>query len=196
MSEKNEKGIFSHHHSQQQQQYPAPSGPPPSYGAPASTPPAGLRIPSTTTAPFPLQALAASGTGDAPFRDVGGEPVYVCSALLGGSVCPTKCAPHLPGYVRYPYGGQEKEHQGRFDILPITQAMEWVPASHGQIPKGRTPVEGGFEENGAHLFHAMVSIAGDLRVPGKTGLHLGAAHCAFGGGEHIERENYYILCWR
>lgn len=32
--------------------------------------------------------------------------------------------------------------QGRYDILPITDDMEWVPAGYGELPKGRRPVEG------------------------------------------------------
>jgi hypothetical protein len=73
-------------------------------------------------------------------------------------------------------------------------------------------VEGGFEESGDYLYHAIVHIVDrNIWVPGKTGEHLvrpslfltrrvltpseqGAAHCAF-GGEHIQRDNYSILCW-
>lgn len=32
--------------------------------------------------------------------------------------------------------------QGRYDILPITDNMEWVTAGYGEVPKGRRPVEG------------------------------------------------------
>lgn len=56
--------------------------------------------------------------------------------------------------------GAEEGSQGRYDILPITDEMVWLPASDGQvcdfseprgpraelmseqIPKGRRPVEG------------------------------------------------------
>ena len=36
----------------------------------------------------------------------------------------------------------------RFDVLPLTPAMEWVPARDGKLPKGRRPVEGGYERDG------------------------------------------------
>lgn len=72
----------------------------------------------------------------------------------------------------YPFAGGEKGHNGRYDLLPFNaQLMEWVPASHGKIPYGRRPVEGGYEEDGSLLYHAMASIHG-IKVPGKTGQHL------------------------
>lgn len=75
------------------------------------------------------------------------------------------------GRVKISYGGVERDHevrgcsvaallglkryqkgsptltmlthsQGRYDILPITDDMEWVPAGYGELPKGRRPVEG------------------------------------------------------
>ena len=102
------------------------------------------------------------------------------SALFGSSVHPCKIAPHLSPPARVAYGGGEHEHWGRFDLLPINdQTMEWVPASHGKIPPGRRPVEGGYEENGMRLFHAIVYID-NVWVPGKTGEHLVriSIHCA------------------
>lgn len=79
-------------------------------------------------------------------------------------------------------------------MLPITPNMEWVPTSEGKIPKGRRPIEGGYESNGVKLYHALGVIDG-VNVPGKTGEHLGGANVAFGGYEHIVRE-YKILCWK
>jgi hypothetical protein len=72
--------------------------------------------------------------------------------------------------------------------------MEWVPTRDGQIPPGRRPVEGGYESNGVKLYHAFGGIDG-VRVPGKTGEHLGGANIPFGGYEHI-LHHYDILCWR
>lgn len=119
--------------------------------------------------------------------------------------------------------------------MPITEAMEWVPTGYGQvrrasaglppdfsltslgqIPSDRRPVEGGFEEGGQHLFHAMMTIDG-VQVPGKTGEHLvsrlSLSHVTFshelisftrqhganfpwGGGEVVHEAGYSILCWR
>jgi len=59
----------------------------------------------------------------------------------------------------------------RFSLLCITDDMEWVPASDGVIPEGRLPVEGGFEETGEKLYHAL-----DKTEPyyaGKTAPHIG-----------------------
>jgi hypothetical protein len=61
---------------------------------------------------------------------------------------------------------------GRYDLLPIdNESMEWVPTRDGVIPSGRRPIEGGYEEHGARLFHAYADING-VSVPGKTGEHL------------------------
>ena len=50
--------------------------------------------------------------------------------------------------------------------------MEWVSANHGVIPKGRRPVDGGYEASGERLYHAVAVISG-VSVPGKTAVHLG-----------------------
>ncbi|GAA5917914.1 hypothetical protein JCM5296_002098 [Sporobolomyces johnsonii] len=164
---------------------------PPAYAP--SAPPAGLRVPCLSTAPFPGLDL----TGPAPFRDLDGSPVYVASALMGNSsVHPAKLVATAQGpRCMVSYGGAEKLHEGRYDILPITEQMEWVPASYGQIPKGRRPVEGGFEESGHHLFHALFTIDG-VQVPGKTGEHLNGANFPWGGGERQEEGGYLLLCWK
>ncbi|CAE6478134.1 unnamed protein product [Rhizoctonia solani] len=102
------------------------------------------------------------------FYDIGGHPIYVASALMGDSVQPCK-----------------------YDILPITQDMEWVPTSNGGIPYGRTPVEGGYEGDNP-LYHAYTQVHG-AKVPGKTGAHLGGANIAFGGQELVFPSDYYIF---
>ncbi|GAA6019737.1 hypothetical protein JCM10207_009247 [Rhodosporidiobolus poonsookiae] len=161
---------------------------PPPYAS-AQAPPAGLRVPTSTTSAFP----PIQQTGPAPFADLDGSPVWVASALVGSnSVHPCKVA---RGKCMISYGGAEKHHQGRYDILPITQDMEYVEASYGKLPKGRRPVEGGFEQGGQHLFHALTTING-VQVPGKTGEHLHGANFPWGGGETVKEVDYRVLCWR
>jgi len=53
--------------------------------------------------------------------------------------------------------------------------MEWVRTSGGRIPSGRRPVEGGYEESGEKLYHAVGLVKG-VKVPGKTGEHLYAVY--------------------
>jgi len=72
--------------------------------------------------------------------------------------------------------------------------MEWVPTSHGRIPQGRRPVEGGYEDHGGKLYHALANYQG-IRVPGKTGEHLNGCNVPFGGAELVVEE-YQILCWK
>jgi len=150
----------------------------------------GHRIPCSTTEDIPEVVFETL----TEFKDLGGQPVYVGSALMENSVHPCKCAPHLAVPCRVPYGGGEHEHHGRYDILPVTRDMEWVPAERGEIPYGRTPVEGGYEGQNP-LYHAYALVDG-VKVPGKTGPHLSGANIPFGGRELVFTGGYFILCWK
>ncbi|KAJ7227153.1 hypothetical protein GGX14DRAFT_693160 [Mycena pura] len=173
------------------------AGPPPGYTA---TPASGFRIALTSTVAISEDDLARAG--HAPFHDLDNSPVYIGSALFmhddgitQKSVQPCKIGPHLyPSPCSVAYGGREVSHHGRYDLLLFDEStMEWVPTSNGRIPAGRTPIEGGYEENiRDKLYHARGSV-NNLLIPGKTGQHLGACHVSFGGGEHAI-EHYEILC--
>ncbi|KAF8842110.1 hypothetical protein BDN67DRAFT_966287 [Paxillus ammoniavirescens] len=159
----------------------------------APPPPSGYRIPLNTSSTFPNSYY----TKTPPCFDLGDtSPVFLGSAIFNNSVHPCKVAPHLTPACRVPYGGTELEHNGRYDLLPFdSDTMEWVPTSLGRIPNQRRPVQGGYEENGASLYHAIANVRG-VRVPGKTGEHLGGCNVAFGGEEHVITRGYEILCWR
>ncbi|KAG8768113.1 hypothetical protein FRC12_005763 [Ceratobasidium sp. 428] len=150
----------------------------------------GHRIPCSTQDSIPEFVFETQ----TEFRDLGGQPVYVASALMDNAVHPCKCVPHLEPPCRVPYGGGEHGHYGRYDILPVTNDMEWVPGEGGVIPYGRTPVEGGYEGEHA-LYHAYAEVSG-VKVPGKAGSHLGGANVAFGGREVAFSNNYFVLCWK
>ncbi|KAI0671769.1 hypothetical protein C8Q78DRAFT_1030799 [Trametes maxima] len=156
-------------------------------------PPSGFRIPLTDDAPFPRSEQAGQPVA---YDADGCTPVFVGSALFGNAVHPCKIVPSFRPPVRVSYGGEEREHRGRYDLLPFDpNTMEWVPTSHGRIPDGRRPVEGGYEEDGGKLYHALANVNG-VRVPGKTADHLGGANVPFGGQEHVVTRDYAILCWR
>ncbi|QRV75507.1 hypothetical protein RhiJN_03522 [Ceratobasidium sp. AG-Ba] len=116
-----------------------PGGPPTIPANPATGPgtgPSGQRIPTSTTEPFPAQAAGPAP----PFVDSAGQPVYVGSALLDASnVQPCRVT---PSGVYIALNGAEAPHVGRYDLLPLTDAMEWVPASGGAPPAGKRLVEG------------------------------------------------------
>ncbi|KDQ57159.1 hypothetical protein JAAARDRAFT_131487 [Jaapia argillacea MUCL 33604] len=166
-----------------------PPNQPPPY--PASTaPPSGYRVKLTTTEPFPSPAQAGPPVC---FDADGQSPVFIGSAFVNNAVHPCKIAPHLSPPCRIPYGGAEYEHHGRYDLLPfVPGTMEWVRASGGEIPPGRRPVEGGYEDNGAQLYHALGNVNG-IQVPGKTGRHLGGCNVAFGGAEIVITHDYFVL---
>ncbi|POY72740.1 hypothetical protein BMF94_4147 [Rhodotorula taiwanensis] len=168
---------------------PAPPPAPPPYSPSVTAPPAGLRVPCSTTAAFPTDMA-----GPAPLKDLDGSPVWVASALFmdGSAVHPCKVA---RGRVMISFGGVERDHKGRYDILPLTDNMEWVTAGYGEVPKGRRPVEGGFESNGEHLYHALATIDG-VQVPGKSGKHLHGANFPWSGVEMVYECGYSILCWK
>ncbi|KAG0705692.1 hypothetical protein DFH29DRAFT_799716 [Suillus ampliporus] len=90
------------------------------------------------------------------------------SAIFQSSVHPCKIVPHLP----FPWS--VVEHQGRYDLLPFdpeTWNHEWVRTSLGRIPHRRDPIAGGYEKNGANLYHALARV-GQTWVPGKTREHI------------------------
>ncbi|KAJ6474548.1 hypothetical protein DFH09DRAFT_1266584 [Mycena vulgaris] len=167
----------------------------------SNVPASGHRLKFSTDSNLERHELERAGR--APFHDLDQSPVYVGSAIFmhdGGSspksVQPGKIAHHLHPPCQIAYGGRELGHHGRYEVLIIDESMmEWVHTSHGRVPEGRTPVDGGYEENHDKLYHAAARVNG-IMVPGKTGHHLGAAHVSFGGEEHIIHENYEILCWR
>ncbi|TFK92647.1 hypothetical protein K466DRAFT_480191 [Polyporus arcularius HHB13444] len=162
-----------------------PSPAPPGYTQP---PPSGFRVPLSNTTPFPAQQAGPPASYDADGR----TPVYLGSVIFERSVHPCKIVPSFNPPPRVAYGGRELEHQGRYDLLPFDpNTMEWVPTSRGQVPPGRRPVEGGYEEDGSKLYHAIANVNG-VRVPGKAGAHLRGASVPFGGQEHSV-EHYELL---
>jgi hypothetical protein len=168
--------------------------PPPSYSPPSTStstaqpaiqpvpqgPPSGYRIPlgmpaePSSSSPYAPSFPGIEKTREAPFTDADGRsPVFIGSALMRDSVHPCKIVPSIQNEpCRVSYGGSEVAHEGRYDLLPFVPAlMEFVPTANGYVPHGRMPVKGGFEQNGAELYHAVAVIDG-VKVPGKTGVHL------------------------
>ncbi|KIK70058.1 hypothetical protein GYMLUDRAFT_53173 [Collybiopsis luxurians FD-317 M1] len=149
---------------------------------------------------FPSQSV----TGPPPcFDNDNVSPVFFGSAHFSdGSVHPCKVVPALsPSPCRVPYGGSEFQHSGPYNLLPFDpQTMELVPASRGQIPKGRRPIEGGHErDRNVKLYHAVANVVDGgrfVRVPGKTAPHLSGCNVPWGGVEKVLRANYEILCWK
>jgi len=136
---------------------------------PRRRPPGGFRIQLDPNAKLP----PPDKTGPSVCTDTDGKSdVFIGSAILHDvSLHPCKICPSATPMCRVPYGGQEVEHLGEYNILPITPEMEWVQTRNGDIPSGRRPVQGGYESNGEKLFHALGKING-IDVPGKTGRHL------------------------
>ncbi|KAI6133599.1 hypothetical protein EV401DRAFT_1914425 [Pisolithus croceorrhizus] len=160
--------------------------PPPAYSD-VPEPPSGYRLALDVSSPFP----GSSKTMEPPCFDADGvSPVYVGSAIFDNCVHPCKIAPHLIPACRVPYGGVELEHRGRYDLLPFDpDTMIWVTTNRGRIPYGFNPIQGGYEENGTSLYHA-IGVVNGVRVPGKAGLHL---VCAVNFSPSLITRNYEIL---
>ncbi|KAJ7618725.1 hypothetical protein FB45DRAFT_170772 [Roridomyces roridus] len=187
-----------------------------------TVPASGIRVSFNTGAPPSPYDLERAGR--APFVDHDHSHIYVGSAVfmhpssstssspassedeeeLDGaahdknieSVHPCRVAPHLNPPCLVPFGGGVIEHFGRYDVLVVDGGkMVWVQSSYGRIPKGYTPVDGGYEITGQKLYHAVANVGG-IFVPGKTGPHLAGCNIAMGDREVILNEGYQILCWR
>ncbi|KAF9078619.1 hypothetical protein BDP27DRAFT_1206961 [Rhodocollybia butyracea] len=130
------------------------------------------------------------------YDEDGVSPVFFASAIFGdyASVQPCKSAPHIsPTPCSVPYGGQEVYHEGAFEVLRFDpETMELVGSSNGEVPWGRNPVGGGWEEDGRMLYHGLAEVNG-VRIPGKTAPHLGGCNVSFGGEEVQVTEGYEVL---
>lgn len=126
--------------------------------------------------PFPTDRAGppvAEDAGD-------GAKVYLGSVILERAVIPCKIIPRFTIPPLVGINNCEFHHRGRYDLLVFNDnTMEWVATSYGQVPLGRHPVEGGYDEYGAKLYHAIVKVRDEVqwatgrphtaRVPGKTG---------------------------
>lgn len=136
-------------------------------------PPTGHRIPLDHGVPFPDETI----TGPPPFRLPDGSPLFIGSGLMSSSVHPCKIDPSRSPACVIPYDGSELGHLGRYDLLPFDpETMEWVPAQGGRVPPGRMAIEGGYEDHGIRLYHAIVMHNG-IPIPCKTATHLVCQYC-------------------
>lgn len=139
------------------------------------------RLCLTTRSPF---TPSTKHTGEPPCFSKGGRsPVFFGSARFANGIHPCKIVPHRRNPCQIPYGGSEyplpKNGPNMYTLLPFNpDTMELVPTSHGRLPMGRRPVDGGYEEYGARLYHAVATWHGET-VPGKTGTHLVRRPCIF-----------------
>ena len=151
------------------QPIPRTQPPPPSHAtvSPATRDVSTLRISLAAGSGFPW-----ARAGSAPTSDQDRSPVFLGVAAFHNGMHPCKIRPNSNPMTWVSYGGKEYSHTGMAYVLPFDRTtMEWVPASDGRIPYGRTPVEGGYEQlGGQRLFHALAVVQG-VKVPGKVGTH-------------------------
>ncbi|KAG8810106.1 hypothetical protein FRC19_004779 [Serendipita sp. 401] len=151
----------------------------------------GYRVPLEGFMPIPDEKV----TGPSLFPDADGGRQFLGSAMLGTSVQPCKIIPNHSPPCHVPLCG-EIEHHGRYTLLPFDPAtMEWVFTSKGQIPEGRTPIVGGYEDTIEKIYHAVTHWE-TVYVPGKTSPQWGGMFFCFGGKEHYFTGTYLILCWK
>ncbi|KZV73088.1 hypothetical protein PENSPDRAFT_575012 [Peniophora sp. CONT] len=144
------------------------------------------------------RTLSQSLIATAPFKDGDGSPVLVGSALIDGEVRPCKITLSRLGDtgftpVRLAYRGKEIVHNGVYEVLKVDEdTMEWVDAKNGRSPRGRAPVEGGYDREGRRLYYAVTTIRG-CKVPGETSEHDRGARFPWNGIEHSIECEYKIL---
>jgi hypothetical protein len=136
--------------------------------------------------------LSASGgvipTGAVDFGNgAGPDPsVYVCRALLGGSVQVGKLRAGFSG-CDVTFGGQE-HFVASYDVL-AAQAFPTIEPIAAPTLLGAIP--GGTDVNGATLYPCFVSYAGSWE-PGKTRADWSACVIGFGGHEIFAGAPYFI----
>ncbi|KAJ1556131.1 hypothetical protein HK405_006531 [Cladochytrium tenue] len=118
-------------------------------------------------------------------NDLGGEPLFVARAWVGGGLHIGKVGAHFRSAV-IPYGGEEREVTGDYEVLcgaPAQGRVRWVRQLGGGVPPNAVP--GGNESDGRLLYIGRasmaeprawpLSLAGVGRTsmcPGKCGAHL------------------------
>ncbi|KAF9525764.1 hypothetical protein CPB83DRAFT_908881 [Crepidotus variabilis] len=137
---------------------------------------AGERLALNTEDPFPrTNELGPRISLESHLGRVTTQPIFLASILQNSSVIPCYATDLFCPYTWFPGNYTENSHEGRFDLLPYSpEQMEWILTSHGNIPPGRQPISGGYDEEGRELYHALAALPPDegLKVPGQTGEHL------------------------
>lgn len=134
--------------------------------------------------PLPISAsgirlLLESGSRF-PFNDAGspvsvneGGPVYLASAVRDDARIVEPCKVVLSSNapkVLVTSQEREVEHNSYYYLLPFhEETMKWVLTSEGQIPKGWSPIKGGFDTDGEELYHILAKVDESVWVPGMVG---------------------------
>ncbi|KAK7685768.1 hypothetical protein QCA50_011114 [Cerrena zonata] len=164
-----------------------------------------------------LDGFPPDRAGLSIFDDDARNQIFLGSALLieqgknseSLQPCPVAVATSTSFSCRVMVNGQEKEHDGHWELLPFDpERMEWVSTWKGSLSSNRTPVEGGYEtidpdSAQASLYHALVTLTGPWGKKerfigkGRKALHLQKG-CIYNndGKKHLVHEDYQILCWK
>jgi hypothetical protein len=116
--------------------------------------------------------------GEPPgFEKERGSPkdVYFTSASYKGSLIPGKEIDFRSPACYIPWNETEITCQSYSILRFDRELMELVPASGGEVPAGRRPVVGGYEdeeEKTGELYHAVGVVGKRDRVTGKAAKHL------------------------
>jgi len=159
-----------------------------------------IRMGHGSALPSQSQTLAAPSAGPPSVRPVNGVYYFGSADLGGGHIRPSKIHSwsNRPA-CRYGLNGREIAHPGAYTLLPYdANRMELIPAQCGEIPPGRRPVLGGYDEHGYPLYHCLVycGVTGDeSEVPGATSPEIGGGQAVTNNIVFTER-NYSLLVWK
>lgn len=111
------------------------------------------------------EPLLPQGTVNSVDKDTKASIFFGTVALDTADV---PCAIISSGACWILHGGQQLPYEGEYQLLLYKGDVEWVAASLGMTPEGRTALRGGVEEDGTPWYHAKNSGG----WPAKTGTHL------------------------
>ncbi|KAL8277195.1 hypothetical protein RQP46_010368 [Phenoliferia psychrophenolica] len=155
---------------------------------------------SSRKQPFPYETQFGVKTG---CFDKGNEvQVYIASVYDGDAIWPGYISPRPksrgdPSVYYASDDGKEHGHNGKLDLLPMTDDMEWVDKASFDL--GHIAVVGGKSASGSALYHTIGNVEIATNFEGCQVLGYMDSAVGFGGSSGLAHEYkgiFRVLCWK